>query len=184
MPSSSIVASIGPRPRVARSTATGCGRSAQNRAAPMARTTSAARMRFSHLSATGHSRVLRTRTRSSRVDPAADDEGRDQRGAGHHEARYGEDVRLDLEGNAKEVAGDALGDEVADRRPEGPADRLGERDDHAGLDEQDLRHLAAPEAEHAERGELPRPLGELDAGAVVDHAEGDDDGQREVDGRS
>ena len=39
----------------------------------------------------------------------------------------------------------------------------------------------APEAEHAEGGELAGALGELDAGAVVDDAEGDDDAERHID---
>ena len=69
------------------------------------------------------------------------------------------------------LSGDDDAEPVAISQPIGWASG----DDDADLDEQDVRHLGPAEAEDPQRRQLARPLGELDAGAVVDDAEGDDD---------
>ena len=51
------------------------------------------------------------------------------------------------------------------------------------LHQQNAGDLRAREAEHAQAGELPRPLLKRDASDVVDHADRDDDCERGQDRR-
>ncbi len=63
---------------------------------------------------------------------------------------------------------------------EQPAERLGEQRHDTELDQENAGDLGAGKAEHAQAGEFARALGELDAGGVVGDAEGDDDGEHDV----